>query len=270
MAWIESHTVLVRHRKVVDFAIILGIKPVAAIGHLHALWHSVLEQAEDGDLSQWSDKFIAAAASWDGDSEYFCKALRGCLWLDPGNLVHDWLDYAGRYLETKYKSSHPEFLRQIKEKHKVAASQPKAVPKIAIPPIQPALPKPEKKVKAKKEIVFVKDNPPSVEDVREYCASRKNGIDPQAFHDKNTSIGWLDKNKIPYRDWKAVVRIWENYRNNTTATQPTMPVKRPVAIVVFEKIAAGKSDHDILHDLVGTYTEHAINESLMHARGKIQ
>lgn len=125
--------------------------------------------------------------------------------------------------------------------------------------------------KTAKSSLFVKDNPPCLSDVFTYCQERKNGIDAQSFIDKNEAVGWVDKNKVPYRDWKAVVRNWENYRKATaTPSAPIAPAKRPVALMVIEKIAAGKSNHEIMHDLVGTYTEHSINEALMHARGNIQ
>ena len=53
--------------------------------------------------------------------------------------------------------------------------------------------------------------PPSVEDVKEYCAERENGIDAEQFVDYYESVGWSrGKNKI--KCWKACVRTWE--RNN--------------------------------------------------------
>lgn len=124
--------------------------------------------------------------------------------------------------------------------------------------------------KEKKPVSFVKDNPPTVEEVKAYCLQRKNSINAQYFVDKNTTIGWIDKNKIPYRDWKAVIRTWESWTEKTTVNTNTQPMKRPVLIVVVEKIASGKSNHDILHELVGTYSEHEINEALMQARGNKQ
>ena len=50
--------------------------------------------------------------------------------------------------------------------------------------------------------------PPTVEDVRNYCDSRQNGVDPQRFVDYYTSKGWMiGKNKM--KDWQAAVRTWE-------------------------------------------------------------
>lgn len=54
-----------------------------------------------------------------------------------------------------------------------------------------------------------KFEPPSVEEVRDYCQSRKgNTVDAQAFVDFYTSKGWMvGKNHM--KDWKAAVRTWE-------------------------------------------------------------
>lgn len=55
---------------------------------------------------------------------------------------------------------------------------------------------------------FVK---PSVDEIRNYCLERKNGIDPQQFFDYYESKGWMiGKNHM--KDWKASVRTWENRR----------------------------------------------------------
>ena len=50
--------------------------------------------------------------------------------------------------------------------------------------------------------------PPSIEEVREYCIERGNGIDPERFVTFYQSKGWLiGKNKM--KDWRAAVRNWE-------------------------------------------------------------
>jgi len=117
MAWCESHTVLLRHRKTVSLAVALGIKPVQAVGHLTVLWHSALEQAEDGDLSTWGAGFIAATACWEGDADAFYSALVAHGWLTAEGLLHDWLDYTGRYLRDKYHARNREKLVAIWAKH---------------------------------------------------------------------------------------------------------------------------------------------------------
>ena len=46
---------------------------------------------------------------------------------------------------------------------------------------------------------------PSLDQVREYCAQRKNRVNPQRFHDYYTAHGWDG-----VVDWQAAVRSWEN------------------------------------------------------------
>lgn len=116
MAWIESHTVLLRHRKLIELAKELRLRNSYTLGHLHALWHAALEQQEDGDLSKWTDGFIADSSDFPGDAPQYVRLLQKHGWLD-GKLLHDWIDYAGLFLTRKYSSSDPERLRAIWKKH---------------------------------------------------------------------------------------------------------------------------------------------------------
>lgn len=53
--------------------------------------------------------------------------------------------------------------------------------------------------------------PPTLEEVKAYCAERNNNVDAERFIDHYTSNGWkVGKNSM--KDWKATVRTWE--RNN--------------------------------------------------------
>lgn len=49
---------------------------------------------------------------------------------------------------------------------------------------------------------------PSLEDVREYCISRSNKVDPEQFFNFYESKGWII-GKSPMKDWRAAVRTWE-------------------------------------------------------------
>ncbi len=92
----------------------LAMMPVHLSGHLHALWHNVLEQQEDGDLSQWSNKLIAQMAMFQGDPEGFVELLKKYRWIDhETNCIHDWLDYAGTYLRNKYHDKDQRLLKAI-------------------------------------------------------------------------------------------------------------------------------------------------------------
>ena len=56
--------------------------------------------------------------------------------------------------------------------------------------------------------------PPSVEEVRQYCDERKNGIDPEAFVAYYESAGWVMKNGRKVKNWKACVVTWEKSRRD--------------------------------------------------------
>lgn len=63
----------------------------------------------------------------------------------------------------------------------------------------------EYKEDTKKIKKFVK---PTIEEIEEYCKSRNNGINANAFYDFYESKDWMvGKNKM--KDWKACIRTWE-------------------------------------------------------------
>jgi hypothetical protein len=49
---------------------------------------------------------------------------------------------------------------------------------------------------------------PTLEEVREYCDTRANDVDPEQFFDHYESNGWM-VGKAPMKDWRAAVRNWE-------------------------------------------------------------
>lgn len=51
--------------------------------------------------------------------------------------------------------------------------------------------------------------PPTLEEVSSYCKERRNGVDPERFHDYYTANGWVQGRGKPIKDWKATVRTWE-------------------------------------------------------------
>ena len=80
------------------------------------------------------------------------------------------------------------------------------------------------KTKTKKEKDISKDIskkkfvPPTAEEVKEYCDSRNNSVDPEKFVDFYASKGWMvGKNKM--KDWKAAVRTWE-HKSEQEAEKP--------------------------------------------------
>lgn len=55
---------------------------------------------------------------------------------------------------------------------------------------------------------------PSVDQVKEYCSERGNGIDAQSFVDFYQRQNWRLSNGVKMSDWKAAVRTWEKRRND--------------------------------------------------------
>jgi len=60
--------------------------------------------------------------------------------------------------------------------------------------------------------------PPTVEEVRAYCDSRSNGIDPEMFIAFYEARGWkIGKDRM--KSWKACVVTWEKRRQDQTPTR---------------------------------------------------
>ncbi|MCS7256270.1 MAG: hypothetical protein RMJ05_03850 [Thermomicrobium sp.] len=123
MVWIESHVTLGRHPKTKRLCRLLGVSLPQAVGHLHLLWHWVLEFAPDGDVTEYVDD-LAEAAYWDGEPDLFVRALLASGFLDQTEderiVVHDWEEYAGRLLADRERK------RAAREKER--AARPDTIP----------------------------------------------------------------------------------------------------------------------------------------------
>jgi len=91
----------------------------------------------------------------------------------------------------------------------------------------------EKKFSRQKDIEIKKDRPllefeiintesiiknkefikPTIEDVRAYCALRKNDVNPDKWYAHYEAVGWKVGNKT-MKDWKAAVHTWEHNNYN--------------------------------------------------------
>ena len=80
--------------------------------------------------------------------------------------------------------------------------------------------KEETNVSSKEKAAF-RFLPPTVDEVREYCQSRHNQVDPETFVNFYQAKNWMiGKNKM--KDWKAAVRTWEQHRDNTVLIKGPM------------------------------------------------
>ena len=72
----------------------------------------------------------------------------------------------------------------------------------------------EKEYPKRDNIINKQFNPPTVEDVKEYCIQHGYKIDAYRFVDYYTSNGWMvGKNRM--KDWKAAVRTWVRNSQNS-------------------------------------------------------
>ena len=91
----------------------------------------------------------------------------------------------------------------------------------------PAPPSIEKPVEKSRK--FVK---PTVEQVRDYCQERQNGVNPEKFVDYYDSNGWK-VGKNPMKDWKAAVRTWEKngYSNASKPEQAKSDIDKYKVVI---------------------------------------
>lgn len=84
--------------------------------------------------------------------------------------------------------------------------------------------------------------PPSIEEVKDYCISRNNGIDPEAFIAFYDSKGWMiGKNKM--KSWKSAIITWEKAeKRQTTNHQPYHKQSKAEELDDFYKMAAEWSE----------------------------
>lgn len=72
----------------------------------------------------------------------------------------------------------------------------------------------KKEARARTRDAFVK---PSLDEIKVYCSSRQNGVDPAAFYDFYESKGWKVGSQS-MKDWKAAVRTWERRETSKKKT----------------------------------------------------
>ena len=58
--------------------------------------------------------------------------------------------------------------------------------------------------------IFIK---PKIEEIKNYCEERNNGVNAQRFFDYYESVGWMVGPNKKMKDWRAAVRTWEQREN---------------------------------------------------------
>lgn len=175
-------------------------------------FHLGMRADDDGFVS--SPKRITAMVNCSGDDLKLLIAKRFVIPFESGVcVIKDWKinNYIqkDRYHQTRY----------LAEKQHLTVEDSGSYLYMDTPCIQ-NVSKSDTQVRLGKDRIDKKDNradkpprsrfiPPSVEDVRAYCAERKNSVDPQTFVDFYAANGWKQGRGKPIVDWKAAVRTWE-------------------------------------------------------------
>lgn len=66
-------------------------------------------------------------------------------------------------------------------------------------------------------------SPPTLDEVKAYCAERKNNVDAERFVNYYESNGWM-VGKSKMKDWKAAVRTWEKNSFDNKKKNVEIPV----------------------------------------------
>lgn len=115
MAWIESHQALEKHPKVLRLSRAASWSVPETIGKLHIFWWWCLNYATDGRLKKHGNDVIANVFGITTDCDQFVTTLNeiGFVDFEPEIRVHDWWDYAGKFLQIRYKRT-PKTWKEIK------------------------------------------------------------------------------------------------------------------------------------------------------------
>jgi len=201
MSWIESHQALARHPKILHLSSLLKIPLDATIGRVHLLWWWCLDYALDGRLDKHQEGVIELACNIP------LPLLREAGLVDekPFLRIHDWWDYAGRFIKIKYKD-YPEKSARIQKQYYTplkgclnTSLKPSNQPTITN---QPTFNQPTKEIRRS----FSKPTP---EEVSAYAKEINFNLEGQKFCDYYESKGWV-VGRSPMKNWKACVRTWKS------------------------------------------------------------
>jgi hypothetical protein len=111
LAWIEFHPTRIKKlKKFSDFRKAANWSVHEALGFLGEWWGQTLEVSEDGDVSGWDADYLSELIGLGAQvSSRVWEALVTFGWIDKTAdgklLVHDWPDWAGRFLRAKYSDN---------------------------------------------------------------------------------------------------------------------------------------------------------------------
>lgn len=136
MAWIESHQEIRQHPKTHALMELMGWSLYETVGRLHAFWYWCLDYAPTGDLRKFNDAVLAGSVGLaPEDGKRFVDAMVESCWIDRDDetfRVHDWPDYAGKYLKGSKFKRQPEKWIAVLNLYK--RKRPETVPRLSRQP----------------------------------------------------------------------------------------------------------------------------------------
>lgn len=128
MAWIEVHTNLSDHPKVLRAAKALKMDSDMLVGKLIRLWTWSLENREDGLLSDLDVERLNYLMNYSGKSERLLDALVVNRLLDAQEdgryLIHDWDEHVSMLMETRERKREQARLRKQRQRDKKRDTEP--------------------------------------------------------------------------------------------------------------------------------------------------
>lgn len=101
MAWIELHQSLPTNKKTLRLKKTLRINTAQAVGHLCMIWLWAMDNAQDGDLSEFTPDELSEVAGWSKDATIFVDALKTSGFVDADMRIHDWQQYIGKLINKR-------------------------------------------------------------------------------------------------------------------------------------------------------------------------
>jgi hypothetical protein len=170
----------------------------------------------DGLFSGYADEEIAAVMSASSNAISILQAMLDVGFLDrttAGIAVHGWTKRQGHIVAYHKRAVHAANARwgkllQNEENNATsnATSTTKHATSNALQEV--SLVKQVEQVTQEEKNSAKNFIRPSIQEISEYCKSRGNRIDPQAWLDHYTANGWR-VGRNPMKDWKAAIRTWE-------------------------------------------------------------
>lgn len=245
--YLQVWVALLRHRKTLRLAALLGLSRHAAVGLLLDLWAWGLGNATaEGMIKTCLAAELALAVDWKGSAEDLETALALSGFIERQNgglLLHEWSLYGGRTQVALERERERARANYMKRKGKCTGRSSSSAPangrageglsteclrvdyavdygveydiqEVTVKTTEGRT-KRRPTRRSSSPVQLVRDNPPTAEQVQVYLDELgERRFTGQAFVDQNTSTGWVQgKAGKPLVDWKACVRTWRRMRD---------------------------------------------------------